>query len=170
MFTAQFTRRFSAAHRLPDDPGVCHRIHGHNYEAEIIVESNVLGKNNMVIPADKVKELVDARFDHRLILAENDNLSVGRMVPLTGFQEDEGRTRFESTENIAGEFIVRVPGTPSTEFLASVIADTVCQATWEFLGEGVVNEALHGVRVTVLLRETPTIQAVAESEIQMGPA
>lgn len=136
MFTAHFTRRFCAAHRLMDDPGVCSRIHGHNYEAEILVESDALWLSNMVIPADEIKRVVDEKYDHRLILELDD--------PLVDIVD-----------------CVVVQGAPSTEYLASQIADDVATAAWDFL-----KGHAQGVHVTVLLRETPTIQAQATASIE----
>lgn len=153
MFTAHFTRRFSAAHRVIG-AGICERIHGHNFEAEILVETDVLGACNMVVPAEWVKTVVDYKYDHRLILDSSDPF----------FQEFRGVV----PEAIEKYGIVWIEGTPSTEFLASVIADDVANRAWEFLG-GNTNIPLSFVRVTVLLRETPTIQATATAEIYNEP-
>jgi 6-pyruvoyl-tetrahydropterin synthase len=141
MATAQFTRRFSAAHRLANDGGPCNRIHGHNYEAEIIVESNILGENNMVIPADRVKAYVDLKYDHRLILSKDDFL-------LLDFTWPEG-------------WVTIVDSDPSTEYLAQKIAEDVGNATWGFL----LSDMPNFVHTTCILRETPTIRAIGSHEI-----
>jgi len=149
---AKFTRTFCAAHRLLNDDSPCHRIHGHNYKAEILVVVQRLSEEGFVIHADRIKEVVDQRFDHRLILHEEDPTLIGEMVPLTGFQEDEGRTRFESAEGM----VVRVPFEPTVENLAEEIArDVATQLSRVEQGHGYVE---------VWLEEVPTISAMARVE------
>jgi 6-pyruvoyl-tetrahydropterin synthase len=124
MAVATFTRTFSAAHRIAGDEGVCHRIHGHNYLVEITVETLGLDDNGFTVPADKIKDVVDRKYDHRLLLDKDDPLTLARRVPLTGFQEDEGRTRLEGMPEDTG-WVVRIDGPPSTERLAYQIATDV---------------------------------------------
>lgn len=45
--------RFSAAHRLPRHPGRCHRMHGHSYKLQVLVEG----------PPDPVTGMVIDFFD-----------------------------------------------------------------------------------------------------------
>lgn len=151
MRKAIFTRKFSAAHRLANDPSPCERIHGHNYTAQITVVVEELSASGFTVPADEVKEVVDKRFDHRLILQDSDPLVVGQMVPLTGFQEDEGRTRFSEMQDM----IVRVPFIPTTENLAQEIAECVGALVEEGQGSGYVG---------VVLEETETIMGLGRHE------
>lgn len=145
-----FTRRFSAAHRLKDDDSPCRRIHGHNYIAVITVDCAYTW-DGMVVPAEKIKEVVDEVYDHRLILEEGDVLEVGYQVPLTGFPEDEGRIQFQPMDF----FIVRVPEAPTTEMLANQIAWDVRKVVRQW------NKRANKGYVQVTLHETPTISAEA---------
>ena len=139
MYVAQFTRKFSAAHRVAGDPGVCRRIHGHNYLAEITVTSDRLDATQFVIPADLVKEVVDERFDHKLILDFDDAL---------------GPQMLQSWTLIDRTWIAYVVGPPSTENLSREIAESVVAN----LIEHHADENMTG-SCTVQLTETPTIQA-----------
>jgi 6-pyruvoyl-tetrahydropterin synthase len=144
MHAATFTRRFSAAHRVAEDPGACHRIHGHNYEAEITVRCNALDTAGFVLPADAVKEVVDRKYDHRLILDAEDRVCI---------KFNDGVEWDQHDAHIAREWIVRVPFVPSTEHLAEKIAWDVADACLAH------HESVDSIDVTVVLRETPTIQA-----------
>jgi len=160
MHQATFTRRFSAAHRVAGDPGVCHRIHGHNYEAVITVTAPVLGPTGFVVPADDIKEVVDRRLDHKLILAADDPIQIGLPAQSAHPANDMGGTRLKNVEGSG--WIVRVDSTPSTEVLAQLIADWVADVTAEHLAD----QDPRGIVVTVELRETPTIAARARCELE----
>jgi 6-pyruvoyltetrahydropterin/6-carboxytetrahydropterin synthase len=61
---------FAASHVLhglgPDHP--CSRLHGHNYEVEVIAESDELDGRGFVVDfgeLDDVKQWIDATLDHR---------------------------------------------------------------------------------------------------------
>lgn len=65
---------FAAAHRLPEHPGKCARLHGHTYGLEVTVE----GKPQEAGPAagmimdfaelrERVEQLVVRRLDHQLL-------------------------------------------------------------------------------------------------------
>jgi 6-pyruvoyltetrahydropterin/6-carboxytetrahydropterin synthase len=131
-----FTRKFSAAHRIPDDPGICSNIHGHNYRVEIEVFSREVDENGFVIPADEIKMIVDRKFDHSLILSTKD--------PIAALKSD-----LKNTDLWASLKVVYLPFSPSTENLAKYIAQQVAQAI-----EG-------HCTVTVDLFETDTIAARA---------
>jgi 6-pyruvoyltetrahydropterin/6-carboxytetrahydropterin synthase len=131
---ATFTRKFCAAHRLLHDDSPCHNIHGHNYTAEIVVSVQHL-LNGFVLHADRVKEVVDNKFDHKLIMHVKDPLQ----------------------ENLSYDIaVVAVPYEPTVENLAKWIAEAV---------SGKVNHDLQGHGfVECTLYEVPTISATARSE------
>jgi len=136
-----FTRKFSAAHRIASDPGVCQRIHGHNYRVEITVRRMIAGEggkvvsgDGFVIPADMIKEQVDRKYDHKLILDVDDPVG----------------------QNFGGDWIVETPGPPSTENLARWICDDVTRLM-SYVGGTLCT-------VTVILHETDTISAKAEAQ------
>lgn len=139
-----FTRRFSAAHRIPSDPGKCHRIHGHNYEAEIsvevIFETDI---NGFIFPADLIKVFVDDRYDHKLIISPSDHL----YVAITDFANDE---QARGDDWIA----VCYQGPPSTENLAAQIAEDIRGGVLQHYDDPDMD-----CKVEVTLRETPTIAA-----------
>ena len=61
---------FSAAHRLVNHPGVCARIHGHNWKIKVTVGAEKLDENGMVIDLVELEQSIDdcvKQFDHRVI-------------------------------------------------------------------------------------------------------
>lgn len=136
MHHGHFTRVFSAAHRVWNDPGKCRNVHGHNYRVDVEVVSERLTNQNFVVPFDAIKESVDA-FDHTLILDEHDPLI--EVFVATGLA------------------VSIVDGVPSTEFLADLIAKRILERAWQPHGAGVV------VSVGVTLRETDGIMATADA-------
>jgi 6-pyruvoyl-tetrahydropterin synthase len=140
MRRAIFTRKFSAAHRLWGDDSICRRIHGHNYRVSIMVVVERL-HHGMVVHADRIKEVVDQQYDHRLILSKSDPLDLV-------FSRD-------SLEQVGLDWIVRIEGSPTTEILAERIARDVSVLVNEGQGHGYVE---------VVLYETDTIHAVERVE------
>lgn len=133
---ARFSRSFSAAHRVWNDPGKCSNIHGHNYRTLIEVDGgDSLGAQNFVLPFDAVKGIVD-RFDHTLIVDDDD-------------------PKLEAFEAL-GVSLAMTNGVPSTEFLALVIANGILEAC---IAQGIKDSYYH---VVVTLVETESIQAFAE--------
>ena len=69
-FTIAKRFAFSASHVLTAVPEghKCRRLHGHNYEAEIICASDELDERGMVVDyfeLDPAKRLIDDTLDHR---------------------------------------------------------------------------------------------------------
>lgn len=136
MYRAKFTRVFSAAHRVWNDPGKCSNVHGHNYRAEVEVLSSRVTDQGFALPFSAVKGVVDD-FDHTLIVDVADPLiDIFRALGLE---------------------LREVNGLPSTEFLAQLIADRVYHAAIEIHGGSAV------VSVGVSLRETDGIEAFGEA-------
>ena len=46
---------FEAAHRLPDYPGKCNRLHGHNWKVEVTIVGDKLDKLGMLIDFRELK-------------------------------------------------------------------------------------------------------------------
>jgi 6-pyruvoyltetrahydropterin/6-carboxytetrahydropterin synthase len=134
MITVLFSRKFSAAHRLKDDDGPCQRIHGHNYTCTIYIEVLTMHNQMFIIPADKIKDLVDRKYDHKLILEWTD--------PLGDILE----------RHFPEDWMVFTDLAPTTENLALDIADAVGKAVLEY-GEH------KAIKVRVQLQETDTIMA-----------
>lgn len=135
MHHGRFTRVFSAAHRVWNDPGKCSNVHGHNYRAVIDVFAEELTPQNFVIPFDAIKGVVDA-FDHSLILDAKDPLI--EVFRATGLN------------------VQMVNGVPSTEFMAAVIANGIMEV--------MDRKDSMVVSVGVRLRETDGIEATAEAQ------
>jgi len=63
-------RRFSAAHALREYQGACSRLHGHNYEVEVVVARETLDELGMVVDFTELKRVCDEvidGLDHRML-------------------------------------------------------------------------------------------------------
>lgn len=61
---------FQAAHRLPDHPGKCSRLHGHTYRVEVCVAGEKLGGGEMLMDLGELKQTVSqalAPLDHSFL-------------------------------------------------------------------------------------------------------
>lgn len=61
---------FAAAHRIPDHPGKCRHLHGHNYKVRVQLTATELDELGMVIDFAHLKRMmkeVTGRFDHRVL-------------------------------------------------------------------------------------------------------
>lgn len=70
MFAVSKRFAFSASHVLHGlgDDHPCSRLHGHNYDVEVLVESEALDARGFVVDfreLDPVKAWIDATLDHR---------------------------------------------------------------------------------------------------------
>lgn len=66
---------FATGHRLMNDPGKCHRLHGHNFEAEVTV-SGTPDETGWIMPFKELKNAIwnitKEKFDHRMLLETAD--------------------------------------------------------------------------------------------------
>ena len=70
MFEVTVKGTFSAAHFLRDYHGKCEKLHGHNWQVEVTVSKETLGKNGMVIDFKELKNKLNkvlGEFDHSFI-------------------------------------------------------------------------------------------------------
>jgi 6-pyruvoyltetrahydropterin/6-carboxytetrahydropterin synthase len=70
MFVLKIVTDFAAAHSLRDYPGDCARLHGHNWQIEVLVGSTELDKVGMVVDFRTIKDhtkIVINRLDHRYL-------------------------------------------------------------------------------------------------------
>lgn len=142
----RFNRTFAAAHRVWNDPGKCSNIHGHNYDVVVEITVDALNEQNFVTPFEAVKNVVDS-FDHVLILDQADPLLSGEL-----FLNAIGSLRIHA-----------VPGVPSTEFMAQLLADDIAEAVLE------ANEQARHTTVSLSLRETAGIEAAASASRRRTP-
>ena len=70
MFVLKIVTDFASAHSLRDYPGDCARLHGHNWQVEVSVCSEVLDENGIAIDFRDIKKqtnLVVKRLDHQYL-------------------------------------------------------------------------------------------------------
>ncbi|MBM3475620.1 MAG: 6-carboxytetrahydropterin synthase QueD [Armatimonadetes bacterium] len=63
-------RHFSAAHALREYKGACSRLHGHNYQVEVVVARDSLDELGMAMDFGELKRICDEvidGLDHRLL-------------------------------------------------------------------------------------------------------
>ena len=61
---------FAAAHHIPDHPGKCRHMHGHNYRIRVFIQAERLDPIGMVMDFSHIKAMlkeVVGHFDHRVI-------------------------------------------------------------------------------------------------------
>ena len=67
---------FSMGHTLHNHPGKCANLHGHNYRLQVVVASDQLNDQQMVMDFGDLKEIVngviDRGYDHRFLVASFD--------------------------------------------------------------------------------------------------
>lgn len=59
MFELTIVVNFEAAHRIPDYPGKCNRLHGHNWKVEVVVQGSKLDKLGMLVDFRELKNQVN---------------------------------------------------------------------------------------------------------------
>jgi len=70
MFVLKIVTDFASAHSLRDYPGDCARLHGHNWQVEVSVCSQVLNDSGIAIDFREIKKqtkLVVKRLDHQYL-------------------------------------------------------------------------------------------------------
>lgn len=76
-FEIRKTFKFEAAHRLMSSwSKKCQQIHGHSYKLEVILGSEELNEDGMVIDFGQLKELMQKhleQFDHQIVICDKDN-------------------------------------------------------------------------------------------------
>ena len=70
MYVLKIVTDFASAHSLRDYPGDCARLHGHNWQVEVSVCSQVLDDSGIAIDFREIKKqtkLVVKRLDHQYL-------------------------------------------------------------------------------------------------------
>ncbi len=70
MFVLKIVTDFASAHSLRNYPGDCSRLHGHNWQVEVMVGSKELNNNGIVIDFRDIKKqtkIVVKRLDHQYL-------------------------------------------------------------------------------------------------------
>jgi 6-pyruvoyltetrahydropterin/6-carboxytetrahydropterin synthase len=116
VFELVVEKHFSAAHFLPDYPGPCSRLHGHNYRVRVYVRGEKLNASGMVADFGEIK---------RALMGVLDTLDHQNLNTLLPFQESP-----PTTEIIA-------------QFIAHQIAPHLSVSVhrvevWETIGQAVI--------------------------------
>ncbi len=70
MFVLKIVTDFASAHSLRNYPGDCARLHGHNWQVEVSVCSEILDQNGLAIDFREIKKqtkMVVKRLDHQYL-------------------------------------------------------------------------------------------------------
>ncbi|MBW5290738.1 MAG: 6-pyruvoyl tetrahydrobiopterin synthase [Candidatus Ruthia sp. Asou_11_S2] len=70
MFALKIVTDFASAHSLRDYPGDCSRLHGHNWQVEMMVVARKLNSNGIAIDFREIKKqtkVVVKRLDHQYL-------------------------------------------------------------------------------------------------------
>ncbi|HEX3147203.1 MAG TPA: 6-carboxytetrahydropterin synthase [Gemmataceae bacterium] len=107
MFRVTREFEFCFGHRLMDYPGKCRHLHGHNAKVAVTLEATTLDQLGMVVDFVEIKRVlagwIDETLDHTLLLHKID--------PLV------------KTLQTAGEKVLPLDATPTTENLAKLVFD-----------------------------------------------
>jgi 6-pyruvoyltetrahydropterin/6-carboxytetrahydropterin synthase len=66
-FVVKISAHFCAAHIIPNHPGQCKNLHGHNFKMEVEVRASQLDELGMAMDFQKVKDAANAlcdKWDH----------------------------------------------------------------------------------------------------------
>ncbi len=96
---------FSAAHRLVKGyQGKCNSLHGHNYSLKVVIASEMLGQDGLVIDFSKVRELsnnwVQAQLDHSTLVYQGD-------APLIDFLKQNQQKSYTLSNNTTVEIVAQ---------------------------------------------------------------
>jgi 6-pyruvoyltetrahydropterin/6-carboxytetrahydropterin synthase len=92
------------AHRLLNYNGKCENLHGHNAKIEVIIETEKLNDEDMVMDfvklKEKVKKWLDENLDHTVILSKKD--------PLVNVLKKYDQKLFITNQNPTAEIIAKI--------------------------------------------------------------
>ncbi len=132
---------FCAAHRLPDYPGPCQNLHGHNYRVLLTLAGESLNKDNLLMDFREIKlacgKWIDENWDHVTLVAKTDEA-------LLNFCKTSG-TKYFVTE-----------GAPTAEYLAHYLYEITAGTLLKNIGDGDPKVEVH----QVVIYETPTCCAI----------
>ena len=104
MYSVTKTISFCYGHRLLNYEGKCRHLHGHNGRVEIRLSAKKLDRRGIVVDFGDVKAIVknfvDQKLDHRMILCEKDSI-----VPVL---RARGEPYFLMKENPTAEAIAKL--------------------------------------------------------------
>jgi 6-pyruvoyltetrahydropterin/6-carboxytetrahydropterin synthase len=129
---------FETAHRLPHlgRESKCWNLHGHSWKCEVVVVSDLVDENGLVVEFGVLKkalrEWIDHYWDHGAILGKDDPLlAVLRAQDCKAYQFDQWPTVeavAEELAGVAGRILADVPRAPDARVLRVVIQETAVNA------------------------------------------
>lgn len=96
---------FDASHRLLHYKGKCACLHGHRWKVEVWLEGQVDEKTGILVDYQMIKTIIE-RFDHQILLNREDPM----VNAIQAFHP-----------------VITTPGEPTSELLASLIAESINQ-------------------------------------------
>jgi len=115
MFSVTQELHFCYGHRLLGHPGKCGRLHGHNGILRITLQAPGLDAQGMVADFDRISSsmrgFLDARFDHRLLLHQDDPAARALSAAGEPFEALEVSPTAENLARLAFEY-ARAQGFP----------------------------------------------------------
>lgn len=153
---------FEAAHRLMNHPGKCQHLHGHSYRAFVVVGSEFLPPNGMVVDFGDLKSTigwwVDSNWDHNILLHWED--------PLNKLYFNRGNvTVMQAQVDLSNEiFRGKMPHTFPDPPTAEVLAQALCVVARNALKILLHHE--HAKIISVTVHETVKCSASYFPEIK----
>jgi 6-pyruvoyltetrahydropterin/6-carboxytetrahydropterin synthase len=129
---------FETAHRLPHlgQSSKCFNLHGHSWNCEVMITSDSVGEDGLVVEFGALKKLlrewIDHYWDHGAMLGASDPLlSILRAEGCKAYQFDEWPTVeavAEELAGVAGRILATVPRAPDARVLRVVVQETAVNA------------------------------------------
>ena len=66
IYRLELEHHFDAAHYLPKHTGKCNQMHGHRWEAKVVIQTTRLNSQGMVVDFGDIKDIIN-RLDHRTL-------------------------------------------------------------------------------------------------------
>lgn len=67
MYTIAKTFTIAGAHYLPEHPGKCRELHGHNWKITVICQQSTLSNEGIVLDFGGIKNYIKSKLDHKLL-------------------------------------------------------------------------------------------------------
>lgn len=130
---------FETAHRLPHIGGKCFNLHGHSWECEVVIVSEEVGEDGLVVEFGALKMLlrqwIDIEWDHGAILGKEDPLlAVLRAMGSKAYEFPQWPTVEAVAEELAtvsARLLLDIPRAPDARVLRVTVRETaVNSAMW----------------------------------------
>lgn len=130
---------FETAHRLPHLGGKCYNLHGHSWWCEVVVVSDGLTPDGLVVEFGDfkraVREWIDTNLDHGAMLGQQDPLlpvlraADSKVYPFEGWPTVEAVA--EKLAAVSAHLLTSVPHASGARVLRVVVRETATNtAMW----------------------------------------